>query len=196
VSRNDPAFKKPNKPIGPAYNDDGLREARMLNPASVFSKVGPGRYRRVVASPDPLSVSGCGAVGELVRTGYVVITGGGGGVPVAESGRKVVFVDAVVDKDLTSERLATSIGASKLLILTDVEGAYLHYFGKKVLLKNVTAREMKGHLKNGEFEEGSMAPKVRAAVRFSEHTGNSAIICSLARIDSALSGKVGTIVSK
>ena len=89
---------------------------------------------------------------------------------------RTTFVDAVVDKDLASEKIATSIGASKFVSLTDVEGAYLDYIGSKKLLRNVTAQEMKTYLRKGEFEEGSMAPKV-APVRFAENIRNSATIC-------------------
>jgi carbamate kinase len=196
ISKNDPAFKKPSKPVGPAYNRDELAGARKLNPDGIFREISSNRYRRLVASPDPLSISGSRAVKDLLESGYVVITAGGGGIPAAKDGGKIVFVDAVVDKDLASERLATSVGASRLVILTDVEGVYLDYAGKRKLLGNVTAKEMKAYLKNGEFEEGSMAPKVRAAVRFAENTGSSAIICSLAKIGTALTGRTGTVVRK
>jgi len=196
VSKNDPAFKKPSKPVGPIYDKDGLKEARKVNPESVFKEISANRYRRLVASPDPLSVSGPNAVKQLLEGSYVVITAGGGGIPAVKDGKKTLFVDAVVDKDLASERLATSIGASKLVILTDVEGVYLDYKRNRKLLRNVTAMEMKGYIKTGEFEEGSMAPKVRATVRFAENTGKSAIICSLEKMNAALAGKTGTIVRK
>ncbi len=196
VSKNDPAFKNPTKPVGPVYNEGELEEARKLNPNSIFKEISPSRYRRLVASPDPLSISGSKAVKDLLESGYVVITAGGGGIPAAKDGGKIVFIDAVVDKDLASEKLATSIGASKLVILTDVEGTYLDYTGKRKLLRNVNAKEMKAYLQKGEFEEGSMAPKVRAALRFAENTGNRAIICSLKKIGEALVERTGTIVRK
>ena len=134
---------------------------------------------------------------DLLERDYVVITAGGGGIPaVKDGGGRTIFVDAVVDKDLASENIATSIGASKFVSLTDVEGAYLDYIGSKKLLRNVTAKEMKIYLRNGEFEEGSMAPKVRAAVRFVENTRNSAIICSLTKMSEALAGRTGTVIHK
>lgn len=196
VSKNDPAFKKPSKPVGPVYDEDELEEVRKLNPDSIFRKISSNRFRRLVASPDPISIGGSKAVKDLLESSYVVITAGGGGIPAAKDGRKTIFVDAVVDKDLASERLATSIGASKLVSLTDVEGAYLDYTGNRKLLRNVTTKEMKAYLKNGEFEEGSMAPKVRAAVRFAEDTRNTAIICSLKKMEEALAERTGTIVRK
>jgi carbamate kinase len=196
ISKSDPAFRKPTKPVGPIYDKDELEETRKLAPDSIFREISPHKYRKLVASPDPISISGSGAVKDLLESGYVVITAGGGGIPAVKYGRKMVFVDAVVDKDLASERLATSIGASKLVSLTDVEGAYLDYTGNRRLLGNVTAKEMKAYLENGEFEEGSMAPKVRAAVRFAENTGNSSIICSLEKMSQALPGRSGTIVRR
>jgi carbamate kinase len=196
VSKNDPAFKKPSKPVGPVYDKDELKGVRKLNPASMFKEISANKFRRLVASPDPISVSNSRAVKELLENGYVVITAGGGGIPAIRNDTRTMFVDAVVDKDLASERLATSIGASKLVMLTNVEGAYLDYDGNRKLLKDVTVREMRAYLENGEFEEGSMAPKVRAAMRFAENTGNSAIICNLAKLSKALTGRAGTIVHK
>lgn len=196
VSKNDPAFKNPTKPVGPVYSKGGLKEAKKLNPNSIFKEIDSGKYRRVVASPDPISISGTGAVKNLLESGHVVIAAGGGGIPAIRNGKRVVFVDAVIDKDLASERLATSIGASKFVIMTDVEGAYLDYRGNKKLLRNVDAKQMKAYLQMGEFEEGSMAPKVRSAIRFAENTGNSAVICGLEKMNQALAGKSGTIVHK
>lgn len=198
VSKNDSSFKRLSKPIGPIYNENQVKEVKKLNPKSVFKEISLKRYRRVVASPDPLYVSGSRAVKDLLEKNYVVITAGGGGIPAIKDGRrKTIFVEAVVDKDLTSERLATSIGASKFVSLTDVEGAYLDYTdSKKKLLRNVTAKEMKVYLRNGEFGEGSMAPKVKAAVRFAENTGNRAIVCSLKDISEAITGKTGTVIRK
>jgi carbamate kinase len=197
VSKKDPAFKRLSKPIGPVYDQSQLEEAKKRNPNSIFKEIGGlHRYRRLVASPDPLYISGSRAVKDLLERGYVVITAGGGGIPAIKQGGRTVFVDAVVDKDLASEKIATSIGASKFVSLTDVEGAYLDYIGSKKLLRNVTAKQMKTYLRNGEFEEGSMAPKVKAAVRFAENTGNRAIICSFTNIFEAIAGRAGTVVRK
>lgn len=196
VSKNDQAFKQPSKLIGPPLDENQLEEAKKLNPDSIFKEISMNRYRRLVASPDPLYISGSRAVKDLLKKDYVVITAGGGGIPAVRDGRRTVFVDAVVDKDLASEKIATSIGASKFVSLTDVEGAYLDYIGSKKLLRNVTAKEMKTYLRKGEFGEGSMAPKVRAAVRFAENTRNSAIICSLTNMSEALAGRTGTVIHK
>lgn len=196
VSKKDPAFKKPSKPVGPVYDQNQLEEAKNLNPDCIFKEISSNRYRRLVASPDPLYISGSSAVKDLLEKEYVVITAGGGGIPAVKDRGRTVFVEAVVDKDLASEKIATSVGASKFVSLTDVDGAYLDYIDSKKLLRNVTAKEMKTYLRNGEFEEGSMAPKVRAAVRFAENTRNSAIICSLTNMGEALAGRTGTVIHK
>lgn len=196
VSKNDPAYKKPSKPVGPVYDQNQLDEAKNLNPNCIFKEISSNRYRRLVPSPDPLYISGSRAVRDLLERDFVVITAGGGGIPAVKGRRRTTFVDVVVDKDLASEKIATSIGASKFVSLTDVEGAYLDYIGSKKLLRNVTAQEMKTYLRKGEFEEGSMAPKVRAAVRFAENTRNSAIICSLTNMGEALAGRTGTVIHK
>lgn len=196
VSKNDPAFKKLGKPIGPVYDQNQLEKAKKLNPNSIFKEISSDRYRRVVASPDPLYISGSRAVKDLLERDYVVITAGGGGIPAVRDRGRTIFVDAVVDKDLASEKIATSIGASMFVSLTNVEGAYLDYVGSKKLLRNVSAKKIKTYLRNGEFEEGSMAPKVRAAVRFAENTGKRSIICSLTNILEALAGRAGTAIHK
>lgn len=116
----------------------------------------------VVASPDPLYVSGSGGVKDLLERDYVVITAGGGDIPVITTAEKPSSLTAVVDKDLTSEKIATSRGTSKFVSLTDAEGAYLDYTGpKKKLLRNVTAKEMKFYLRNGEFGKEAWRQKQR-----------------------------------
>jgi len=194
VSVKDPAFKDPTKPVGSTYTKDELDPIMKLNPSFTVKEIAPNQYRRVVPSPDPVSVFEVGAVKNLVEQGYVIIAAGGGGIPVAD-GKKMGFVDAVIDKDLASERLATGIGASKFISLTDVDGVYINYRSKsKKLLRRIKVSEMKKLLHKGEFEKGSMEPKVKAAIRFVENTGNKAIIANLSKIREALKGSFGTIV--
>ena len=201
VSAKDPAFKNPTKPIGPTYSNKEIDIITRMNPSSTFKEITPNRYRRVVPSPNPISVVETEAVKELVEKQYVVIACGGGGIPVIidDKNRKnrIRFVDAVVDKDLTGALLATSIKASKFISLTDVDGVYLCYRSKKrKLLRKIKVDEMKTLLKRDEFEEGSMLPKVSAAIRFAENTGNKAIIANLNKIRQALKENSGTIVFK
>lgn len=196
VSLKDPAFREPTKPVGPTYTKNELDAIMKLNPSLVVKEVTPNNYRRVVPSPDPVSVFEVDAVKDLVEQGYVVVAVGGGGIPVFVN-KKMSFVDAVIDKDLASERLATGIRATKFVSLTDVDGVYINYRSKnRKLLRKIRVIEIKKLLKKGEFEEGSMEPKVRAAVRFVENTGNEAIIASLDNIKNALQGNSGTIVYK
>jgi len=196
ISPKDPAFKDPTKPVGSTYAKDELDAIMKLNPSLVVKEVAPNKYRRVVPSPDPVFVFEVNAVKDLVERGYVVVAAGGGGIPITVD-NKMRFVDAVIDKDLASERLATGIKASKFISLTDVEGVYIGYRSKnRKLLRKIRASEMKKLLKKGEFEKGSMEPKVRAAIRFVENTGNEAIIANLSKIREALRGNSGTILYK
>jgi len=196
ISPKDPAFKDPTKPVGSTYTKDELDAIMKLNPSLTVKEVAPNKYRRVVPSPDPVFVFEVNAVKDLVERGYVVVAAGGGGIPITVD-NKMRFVDAVIDKDLASERLATGIKASKFISLTDVEGVYIGYRSKnRKLLRKIRASEMKKLLKKGEFEKGSMEPKVRAAIRFVENTGNEAIIANLSKIREALRGNSGTILYK
>ncbi|MGH9934202.1 MAG: carbamate kinase, partial [Nitrososphaerales archaeon] len=196
VSPKDPAFKNPTKPIGSSYTKDQLDTIIELNSALTIKEIAPNEYRRVVPSPDPESIFEADAIKDLVKLGYVVVAAGGGGIPII-SGRNTRFVDAVIDKDLASERLATGINASKFVSLTDVDGVYMDYRSKnRKLMRRIRAIEIRKLLKKGEFEKGSMEPKVKAAIRFVENTGNEAIIANLTGIKDALRGKSGTIVYK
>jgi carbamate kinase len=196
VSQKDPAFKVPTKPVGPTYTKNQLDTIMKLNPSLIIKKIGSNEYRRVVPSPDPVSIFDVNAVKELLERGYVVVTAGGGGIPVI-TGKNMNFVDAVVDKDLASERLATAIKASKFVSLTDVDGVYINYKSEqRRLLRRVKVSEMKKLLRKGEFEKGSIEPKVKAAIRFVENTGNQAIIANLGKICEALKGNSGTITYK
>ena len=127
VDRRDPAFVNPTKPIGPFYNDS-QKEKLLEERKDLVVREDSGRgYRRFVPSPDPKTVVEAQAVRSLVKDGVVVIACGGGGVPVARSGPELYGVDAVIDKDLAAERLATAVGATQLAILTDVQGVFLRY---------------------------------------------------------------------
>ncbi len=194
VSGKDPAFKDPTKPVGSTYTGEELDVIIKASPSFIAKEIGPNQFKRVVPSPDPVSVLEVGAVKNLVEQGYVVVAAGGGGIPIIHD-RKMRFVDAVIDKDLASERLATGIGASRFVILTDVDGVYLNYGGKhRKLLHRVRANEIKKSLENGEFAKGSMEPKVKAAIRFVANTHNPAVIANLGKIREALKGSAGTVI--
>lgn len=193
VSARDPAFKDPTKPVGLTYTKSEL-DAMKLKESFVVKEVAPNKYRRIVPSPDPISVLEADAVKDLVERCSVVIAAGGGGIPVT-LGKKIGFVDAVIDKDLAAERLATGIKASKFVSLTDVDGVYVGYGTEdRRLLRKASVSEMKKLLKHGEFGKGSMEPKVRAAIRFVENTGKQAVIANLSMITEALKGNAGTVI--
>jgi carbamate kinase len=147
----------------------------------------------VVPSPRPLWIVEDAAVRTLIEAGSCVIAGGGGGVPMARSPEGLRGVDAVVDKDYTAELLATGLRASRLIVLTDVQGAALS-FGREGerFMARMTSVEAREHLAKGEFAPGSMAPKVEACVEFVEAGGKEAVISSTDEAAVALAGDAGT----
>ncbi len=196
VDPRDPAFEEPTKPIGPFYSEEEAEELRRTK-GYALKRVGNGErpYRRVVASPRPLGIVEEDGIRELVEAGCVVIACGGGGVPVMRTDGCLRGVEAVVDKDLASERLATALRADTLLILTDVERVALRYdTPEQVDLERLTAEEARRYLEAGEFPPGSMGPKVEAAVRFVENGGKRAVIASLTQAVQALEGRAGTTI--
>jgi len=188
VDENDPAFSKPTKPIGPAFSES---EAIGLPYPTVKTAKG---YRRVVASPKPLSIVEKREIQRLIHMGFMVIACGGGGIPVVRARRAFHGVDAVIDKDLASAVLAREVGAEMLVIATDVRGVALS-FGRpeQRFLRNLTPAKAADHLKRGEFPSGSMEPKVEAASDFVRRTGKPAVICDIGDIERAVSGKAGTL---
>jgi carbamate kinase len=195
VDINDPAFKHPSKPVGPFYSKQEADEMAQRMPGITIKEDAGRGYRRVVPSPDPKIIAERSAIRTLVDAGFVVVSTGGGGIPIVEEGTRARGVEAVIDKDLAGQRLATLIGAHIFVILTDVDGAYVHYgTQKQELLDEVGTEELTNYLNEGEFKEGSMAPKVKAAIRFVESGGEQAIIAELGKLTEALEGKAGTHV--
>jgi len=180
VDKNDPAFANPTKPVGPYYTKE--ESERISNETGARFAVDPrGRgYRKVVASPKPLVISNQKSIETLARAGQIVIAVGGGGIPqfyVEEN--KLQGIDAVIDKDLASSLLAVQIRADKLFILTDVPKVCVNYnTPQEKALDRITISDAKKYLEDGQFAEGSMAPKIRAAISFVEGTGKDAIITS------------------
>ena len=194
VRRDDPAFKDPTKYIGPWYSRE---EAEKLSMEFkwVFKPDPRGGYRRVVPSPDPIIQVEIDAIRKLVDEGFIVICGGGGGIPVISENKGLQGVEAVIDKDLDAERLATALRADALLILTDVEYVYLNYGTEKAkALTHITASEALKYYEEGHFKPGSMGPKILAAVRFVQNGGKIAIIAHLSKALEALRGESGTSI--
>jgi len=195
VDQSDPAFKHPSKPIGPFYTK-GQRETLLRDRSDLVIEEDSGRgYRRFVPSPDPKAVVEDDAIRVLIDDESVVIACGGGGIPVIRQGTRLQGVEAVIDKDLAAERLATSIHAESLVILTDVEGVYLDY-GKpsQRLLSKITPSELETYAQKEYFAKGSMGPKVEAAIRFLRNGGKRAVIANLGDLGKAISGTAGTQV--
>ena len=170
VKADDPGFRNPTKPVGPYYPE---------KPAEgTFREDPKGRgWRKVVASPVPVGIQNVDLVGRLAREGYIVVTVGGGGIPVVREGGALKGVEAVIDKDLASALCANAIGADEFYILTDVPKVYIHFRqpGEKAL-DTLTVAEARRYLAEGQFAEGSMAPKVRAGILFIENGGKQCII--------------------
>jgi carbamate kinase len=187
VDRADPSFQRPTKPIGPAYTRE---EAERLPYPTIET---PKGYRRVVASPRPITIVERREIRKLLEMDFIVICCGGGGIPVIRQGRAFSGVDAVIDKDLASALLAEEVGVDIFVMATDVPGVMLD-FGKpeEKLLRRLTAGDARGYLKNGQFGTGSMQPKIEAALRFFERTGKRALITSTSEIEAGIAGTAGT----
>lgn len=184
VDKNDPAFENPTKPVGPYYT---LEESERITSetGARFAADPRGRgFRKVVASPKPLVISNQKSIESLARAGQIVIAVGGGGIPqfyVNEN--KLQGIDAVIDKDLASSLLAVQIRADKLFILTDVPKVCINYnTPQEESIDRMTISDARKYLKEGQFAEGSMAPKIRAAISFVEGTGKDAIITNAEKL--------------
>jgi carbamate kinase len=198
VDRNDPAFKNPTKPIG-SFMDEAEGKRRQAEMGwTVVEDAGRG-WRRVVASPLPKEIVEIDAIQALIAAGVIVISTGGGGIPVVRNEKgDLEGVAAVIDKDFGSSLLATNVGAELFVISTAVEKVALN-FGKpeQKWLDNITLDEARKYLAEGtHFAKGSMAPKIQAIIRFLEGGGKEAIITNPENIGRALKGETGTRIVK
>jgi carbamate kinase len=196
VSRDDPDFLDPSKPVGPYYGEETAKRLAAENGWIVkqVRPTGEKTWRRVVPSPIPLGIAEAAVIKRLVESGTIVIASGGGGIPVIRNGEgRLEGVDAVIDKDRAGAKLAEEVDADLFLILTDVEHALL-YFGTdhEAPIEKMTVEDAKRYLGEGHFKAGSMGPKVEAAMGFVERGGERAIITSLDKAADALDGGTGT----
>jgi carbamate kinase len=192
VDKNDPSFNNPTKPIGPFYTK---REATFLQKELGWvCKEDAGRgFRRFVASPEPLAIVEAQEISALLESGAVVIAAGGGGIPVIKAKEQLVGSSAVIDKDLASSLLATTIGAELLLISTSVEKVYRNYNRPNVQpIDQMNLAEARELLRDGQFPAGSMGPKIEAAIRFIDKGGELVIIAHPTKIAGAIQGESGT----
>ncbi len=195
VDKSDPAFMFPSKPIGPFLSREEAERRKREDDWNITEDSGRG-YRRVVASPKPLAIVQEAAIRMLVRSGFVVIAVGGGGIPVVSDGRVFKGVPAVIDKDRAASMLATSLGADLFLISTAVEKVALNYNTPDQLeLESLTLAEAELYLTQGHFGVGSMGPKIEAAIAFLKQGGREVVITSPALISHAVCGKAGTRIT-
>ncbi|AGY74650.1 carbamate kinase [Clostridium autoethanogenum] len=197
VDKDDSGFKNPTKPIGSFFTRKQAEKLMKDNGYSMKEDAGRG-WRRVVASPMPKSIVEDEIIKTLVKSGHVVITVGGGGVPVIEKdGDTIEGVAAVIDKDFASEKIAEIIDADILLILTAVEKVAINFNkGNQKDLLQMDTEDAHKYIDEGQFAPGSMLPKVRAAVMFAESKkGRRTIITSLEKVKEALHGKTGTVIT-
>jgi len=192
VDASDPAFQHPSKPVGPFYTKG--EAAKLERELGWVLREDAGRgFRRLVSSPRPVEVVEKPEVESLLSSGAVVVACGGGGIPVVRDNGTLKGAAAVIDKDLASSLLAGDIGAERLVISTAVEQVYLNYGQEnQKALGRVSAREMKSHLAAGQFPDGSMGPKIEAALDFLQRGGKEVVITDPEHLDDAMSGKAGT----
>ncbi|HZC73225.1 MAG TPA: carbamate kinase [Jatrophihabitans sp.] len=196
VDPADPAFAHPTKPIGRFLPAE--EAAALIAHGEIWEDRGSKGWRRVVPSPEPRSCVDSEAARVLLEAGFVVTSGGGGGIPVVPAGDGgYAGVEAVIDKDLTAAMLADALDAEALIIATDVDAVLLGWeTAQATPLGHVTTTEMRKHIAAGEFPSGSMLPKVEAACRFAESgVGRFAVITSLECIEEGLAGRAGTVIT-
>jgi len=194
VDKDDPAFKIPTKFIGPYYTEEEAKKI-MQEKGWVVKPDPRGGWRRVVPSPDPKDIVEKDIIRDLVDQGFIVITAGGGGIPVIKTGTGYEGIEAVIDKDLASALVGRIVKADTLLILTDVEYVKLNY-GKQneISLKELRVSEAEKYYEEGHFPPGSMGPKILACIRFIKWGGSRGIIGHLEKAIDALEGRSGTVI--
>ncbi|MEP6909718.1 MAG: carbamate kinase [Actinomycetota bacterium] len=192
VEADDPAFASPSKPIGPFYGAEEARDLERGRGWQLVEDAGRG-FRRVVPSPEPLEIVELDAIRALLASGAVTIACGGGGIPVVRREGRLRGVDAVIDKDRASALLATRVRAERLVILTEVPAVYRRFRkSNQEEIRELTAEEADGLL--ADLAEGSMRPKVEAAITFAR-AGGETLITSFAALAEALAGRAGTRVT-
>lgn len=194
VDKNDPAFNKPEKPVGMFYSKEEAEKIEQEKGYTFTEDSGRG-YRRVVPSPKPIKIVELGLIKDLLNSGNIVIAAGGGGIPVIKKENTYEGVPAVIDKDRTSSLLARELNADILLILTTVETVCLKFNTKdQTNIRNINIIEAEKYINDGEFAKGSMLPKVEACIDFVKNSNRKAIISSLEKAEFAINGETGTVI--
>ncbi len=188
VDADDPAFSRPTKPIGPFFPEEEAMAHAAKEGWTVGEDAGRG-FRRLVASPQPEGIVEIDAIRALVDQGMIVIAAGGGGVPVTRSGTGYQGVDAVIDKDFAAQRLANALGAAALVLVTDIEQVMVDYGTPDARpIVEIDVLQAQRHADDGQFPEGSMGPKMRAAIQFVNEGGRTAVITNADLAPAALAG--------
>ena len=198
VDEGYPAFNSPSKPIGLFYTKEEANRIQQEKGYQFVEDAGRG-YRRVVPSPQPISIIELESIKTLVENDTLVIAAGGGGIPVIrEQHDSFKGIDAVIDKDKTSALLGADIHCDQLIILTAIDYVYINYHtDQQQALKTTNIDTLKTYIEEEQFAKGSMLPKIESAISFIENNPNgSVLITSLSQLDAALEGKIGTLITK
>jgi len=192
VDKHDQAFLKPTKPIGPFYSKETAERKKVELGWDIVEDAARG-YRRVVPSPKPLGIIELEIIKDCLENGIIVIASGGGGIPVSVENGKIIGVEAVIDKDRASSLLASQLGIERFVISTEVEQVFINFKKpNQEALKNTDLDMIKLYLAEGHFLEGSMKPKIEAAIEFLENGGKEVIITNPEHIVDAVDGLTGT----
>ncbi len=195
VDKNDPGFENPNKPIGPFYSKEEAEKRTRELGWKMVEDASRG-YRRVVPSPIPLEIVELDFIKSCIEKDLIVISVGGGGIPVIKENSKLKGVEAVIDKDRASSLLASKLNADLFIISTDAEFVCLNYKkSNQINLKNVTLDNIKKYYEQGHFPPGNMGPKIEAAISFLNNGGKEVIITSPENIVAAVKGVTGTHIT-
>ena len=195
VDKNDPAIQKPTKFVGPRYNESEIKILAEKFGWAIREQE-PGFWRRVVPSPMPEYIMHGKSIKSLVDRGTIVIATGGGGIPVYNDIHHLEGMDAVIDKDYTAAKLGRIIRAEELWIITDVEYVYRNFGSpEQTPIRKMIRMEAEELYQSGEFQKGSIGPKIKAAMHFLKYHGEKVVITSIPRIKDALEGNAGTIIS-
>ena len=197
VKKDDPSFQFPTKPIGSFMSEEEALVNKKEFGWQVVEDAGRG-FRRVVPSPTPREIIELNVIKLLVEKGYVVVAGGGGGIPVIRNEQgDLEGVEAVIDKDLGSSLLATNLGADTFIISTSVDAAYLNFgMENQKPISHTTLHDMKQYLAEGHFKPGSMKPKIEAILQFLENGGQKGMITSPENLLKTMTGECGTTIVK
>jgi carbamate kinase len=194
VAADDPAMQHPTKPIGPFYSRADAEEKQRALGWSIVEDAARG-YRRVVPSPEPIEILELDVIHDLVKQGVLVISTGGGGIPVIREHGSIRGVEAVIDKDRASSLLASKLRVDVFAISTDTDFVYLNYRKpNQTPLRTLTADQLSTHYDAGHFPPGNMGPKVESVLRYLAGGGKEAVITSFEHLAAAVMGKAGTRV--